>query len=288
MRPADCRIAVTYAKAEHGYSERRACTLLDVNRCTFRRESPADKDAALRVRMREIAETRRRFGAPRLHIMLRREGLVINHKRTERVYREEQLSLRLKKRNKRPSHARVFQVGPFCRDEQWGMDFLSDALMDGRRIRILTIVDLWDRSSPALEVDVSLPGQRVVRTLERLRLQGRLPQCIRMDNGPEFTGKALDAWAHTHNVRLDFIRPGKPMDNGHIESFNGKMRDECLNQHVFLSLADARDSLERWRDDYNQSRPHSALDWMSPEEYYAHHQPYKTGTTNSNLVYLTG
>jgi len=280
---------VTYAKVEHGYSERRACELLDVNRRTIRRKPPADKDAALRARMREIAETRRRFGVPRLHIMLRREGLVINHKRTERVYREEKLSLRLKKRNKRPSHARVPQVGPFCRDAQWGMDFLSDALMDGRRIRILTIVDLWDRSSPALEVDVSLPGQRVVRTLERLRLQGRLPQCIRMDNGPEFTGKALDAWAHTHNVRLDFIRPGKPMDNGHIESFNGKMRDECLNQNVFLSLADARDSLERWRDDYNQSRPHSSLDWMSPEEYYERHQPYNpTGSTNSNLGYLTG
>jgi len=278
-----------YVKAEHGYSERRACELLDMNRRTFRREPSADKDAALRARMREIAETRRRFGAPRLHIMLRREGLVVNHKRTERVYREEGLSLRLKKRNKRPSHARVPQAGPLCRDEQWSMDFLSDALLDGRRIRILTIVDLWDRSSPALEVDVSLPGQRVVRTLERLRLQGRLPQCIRMDNGPEFTGKELDAWAHKHKVRLDFIRPGKPMDNGHIESFNGKMRDECLNQHVFLSLADARDRLARWRDDYNQSRPHSSLDWMSPEEYHECHQPYNpTGTTNLHPAYQMG
>jgi len=165
------------------------------------------------------------------------------------------------------------------------MDFLHDALMDGRRIKILTIVDLWDRNSPALEVDVSLPGRRVVCTLERLRQQGRLPHCLRLDNGPEFTGKELDAWAQAHNVRLDFIRPGKPMDNGHIESFNGKMRDECLTQNVFLSLADARDSLERWRDDYNQSRPHSSLDWMSPEEYYEHHQPYyKTGTTNLNVV----
>ena len=169
------------------------------------------------------------------------------------------------------------------------MDFLHNVLMDGRRIRILTIVDLWDRSSPALEVDVSLPGRRVVRTLELLRLQGRLPQCLRLDNGPEFTGKELDAWARMHNVRLDFIRPGKPMDNGHIESFNGKMRDECLNQNAFLSLADARDSIERWRDDYNRSRPHSSLDWMSPEEYYKRHQSYNTsGSTNLNLVYQTG
>jgi putative transposase len=278
-----------HVKTEHGYSERRACNLLDVNRCTFRREPPVDKDAALRARMREIAETRQRFGAPRLHVMLRREGLVINHKHTERVYREERLSLRLKKRNKRPSHVRVPQVGPLRRDEQWSMDFLSDALMDARRIKILTILDLWDRNSPALEADISFPGQRVVRTLERLRLQGRIPRGIRVDNGPEFTGKELDTWAHQHNVRLDFIRPGKPTDNGHIESFNGKVRDECLNQNVFLSLADARDNLERWRIDYNQSRPHSSLDWMSPEEYYEHHQPYNTaGTTNLNLAYQMG
>ena len=289
MRPAVCRVAARYVKAEHSYSERRVCELLEINRRTFRREPPADKDGALRERMRELAETRRRFGAPRLHIMLRREGLVINHKRTERVYREEKLSLRLQKRNKRPSHLRVPQVGPLYRDEQWGMDFLSDALMDGRRIRVLTIVDLWDRSSPALEVDSSLPGLRVVRTLERLRLQGRMPRSIRVDNGPEFTGKTLDAWAHKHNVRLEFIRPGKPMDNGHIESFNGKVRDECLNQNVFLSLANARDILEGWRNDYNRCRPHSSLDWMSPEEYYEHHQPYNTtGNSNLNLLYQTG
>jgi putative transposase len=239
--------------------------------------------------MREIAETRRRFGAPRLHVLLRREGLVVNHKRTERVYREEKLSLRLKKRGKRPSHLRVSQPVPSCCDEQWAMDFLSDALFNGRRIRILTVMDLWDRSSPALEADLSLPGLRVVRVLERLRLQGRLPQCIRVDNGPEFTGKTLDAWAHAHHVRLDFIRPGKPTDNGHIESFNGKLRDECLNQHVFLSLADARDSLEKWRKDYNRARPHSALDWMTPEEYNERHQPYQqTGATNLNLVYQMG
>lgn len=127
---------------------------------------------------------------------------------------------------------------------------MSDTLMNGRRIRVLTIVDLWDRASPALEVDFSLPGQRVVRVLERLRLQGRKPRLLRVDNGPEFTGKALDAWAHEHGVRLEFIRPGKPTDNGHIESFNGKVRDECLNQSAFVSLADARDSLERWRRDY--------------------------------------
>lgn len=282
-------MAVSYVREAHGYSERRACTLLCMNRRTYRRVQPEDADAALRVRMRELAEIRRRFGAARLHILLRREGLVTNHKRTERVYREECLSLRLKKRNKRPSHLRVIQPGPSRPDELWAMDFMSDALLNGRRIRVLTVVDLWDRTSPALEADISLTGHRVVRVLEMLRLQGRKPQALRVDNGPEFTGKALDAWAHEHGVRLEFTRPGKPMDNGHIESFNGKVRDECLNQNAFVSLADARDSLERWRWDYNRERPHSSLGWMTPEEYRNHHQPYyPIGITNLNLVSLTG
>ena len=289
MRPAIRRGAVRYVRTAHRYSERRACAVLCVNRRTARRAPPDDKDAALRIRLRELAETRRRFGSPRLHVLLRREGLVINHKRTERVYREEKLSLRLKKRNKRPSHLRVVQPEPSSANEQWGMDFMSDTLMNGRRLRVLTIVDLWNRVSPALEVDFSLPGQRVVRVLERLRLQGRKPRLLRVDNGPEFTGKALDAWAHEHGVSLEFIRPGKPSDNGHIESFNGKLRDECLNQTAFVSLADARDSLERWRRDYNRERPHSSLNWMTPEEYGKMHQPYSpTGNTNLSVGYLMG
>ena len=289
MRPAIRCNAVRYVQTAHRYSERRACTLLCVNRRTARRDPPDDKDVALRVRLREQAEIRRRFGSPRLHVLLRREGLVTNHKRTERVYREEKLSLRLKKRNKRPSHLRVVQPGPSSANEHWGMDFMSDTLMNGRRIRVLTIVDLWDRASPALEADFSLPGQRVVRVLERLRLQGRKPRLLRVDNGPEFTGKALDAWAHEHGVLLEFIRPGKPTDNGHIESFNGKVRDECLNQSAFVSLADARDSLERWRRDYNRERPHSALNWMTPEEYGKRYQPYNpAGNTNLSVGYLVG
>lgn len=212
-----------------------------------------------------------------------------NHKRTERIYREKNLSLRLRQRKKRPSHLRLVHPGPSGPDEYWGLDFVSDALMNGRRIRMLTIVDLWDRSSPALEMDVSLPGQRVVRVLEKLRLQGRLPSRLRTDNGPEFTGKALDAWAQEHSVQLEFIRPGKPMDNGHIESFNGRLRDECLNQNTFLSLADARDTIERWRQDYNRQRPHSSLNWMTPEEFRRKNQPCNTtGNTNSQLVYLMG
>jgi len=232
---------------------------------------------------------RRRFGSPRLHELLRRDGLVQNHKRTERIYQEENLSLRTRKRVKRPSHARIVQAGPDGPDEQWAMDFVSDSLMGGRRIRILTIADLWDRSSPVLEVDMSLPGARVVRVLEKLRLQGRLPQRIKVDNGPEFSGKALDAWAFEHGVQIEFTRSGKPTDNGHSESFNGKFRDECLNQNVFLSLHDARRTVEAWRQDYNHRRPHSALGWLTPEEFRAKNITCNPlGTNNLRVVYAVG
>lgn len=239
----------------------------------------------LRRRLRELAQERRRFGARRLHILLRQEGLVVNHKRTERLYREEGLSLRLRQRKKYPSVLRACPLAPRGPNEQWGMDFVSDSLASGRRIRILTILDLWDRSNPALEVDMSLSGQRVVQVLERLRLQGRLPRSLRTDNGPEFTCRALDAWARKHGVGMEHSRPGKPTDNGFVESFNGKLRDECLNENVFESLAEARRILEEWRHDYNSKRPHSALGWRSPEAYRAEHQPfYQTGTTNLSLA----
>lgn len=165
------------------------------------------------------------------------------------------------------------------------MDFVSDSLESGRRIRILTILDLWDRSTPALEVDISLSGQRVVQVLERLRLQGRLPRRLLTDNGPEFTGRALNEWAQKHGIGLEHSRPGKPTDNGFVESFNGRLRDECLNQNIFVSLADARHLIEEWRQDYNCNRPHSALGWQSPETYRAPHQPSNlTAITNLSLV----
>ena len=165
------------------------------------------------------------------------------------------------------------------------MDFVSDSLESGRRIRILTILDLWDRSTPALEVDISLSGQRVVQVLERLRLQGRLPRRLLTDNGPEFTGRALNEWAQKHGIGLEHSRPGKPTDNGFVESFNGRLRDECLNQNIFVSLADARHLIEEWRQDYNCNRPHSALGWQSPETYRATPPPSNlTGITNLSLV----
>lgn len=165
------------------------------------------------------------------------------------------------------------------------MDFASDNLMSERRIRILTILDLWDRSNPVLEADISLSGQRVVQVLERLRREGHLPRSLRTDNGPEFTGRALNEWAQKHGVRLEYSRPGKPTDKGFVESFNGRLRDECLNQNIFVTLAETRRILEEWREDYNGNRPHGALGWQSPEAYRASHQPsIPTGNTNLSLV----
>lgn len=280
-----CKEAVQYVQTAYDASQRRACVTLGVNRSTIRRPVPPDRDADLRQRLRELAQERRRFGAQRLHILLRREGLVVNHKRTERLYREEGLSLRPRQRKKYPRVLRACPLAPHGPDEQWGMDFVSDSLLSGRRIRILTILDLWDRSNPALEVDLSLSGQRVVRVLERLRLQGRLPRSLRTDNGPEFTCRALDAWARKHGVGMEHSRPGKPTDNGFVESFNGKLRDECLNENVFESLSEARRILEEWRQDYNSKRPHSALGWQSPEAYRAAHQPFhQAGNTYLSLV----
>lgn len=253
------REAIRQVIEGHGLSERRACGLIGMSRTGFRLADGPDRNAWLRTRLRELAEQRRRFGAPRLYLLLRREGLVVNHKRVERIYREEGLSLRLKRRRKRVSHLRVLRETPSGPNQVWSMDFVSDSLLDGRRFRTLTIVDEWSRESPAMEVDTSLTGQRVVRVLERLAATRPLPASIRMDNGPEFISKALDAWAYAKGVRLQFIQPGKPTQNAYIESFNGRLREECLNEAVFTSLADARDKIEYWRQDYNTLRPHSAL-----------------------------
>lgn len=262
---------------------------MELNRPTFRRPPVPDGDAELRERLRELAGARRRFGSPRMTIMLNREGWAINHKWVERVYREEGLSLRMKRRRKRCSHPRVVMPSPTGPDQRWSLDFVSDTLLNGRRLRLLTLVDAWDRSCLGIEVDHSLTGERVVGVLTRLMGEGRLPAVLQMDNGPEFTSQALDQWAYDHGVKLHFIRPGKPTDNAHIESFNGRLRDECLNQHVFLNLEEARRIIEDWRQDYNRERPHTALGGLSPEMY---RQQFES-TTNSqspnlNLGYLKG
>jgi putative transposase len=261
---------VRFLQERFALSQRRACGLIGIHRSTVRYEPTVRADDALRQRLIELARERSRFGYRRLHVLLRRQGLVVNHKRVHRLYRLAGLGLRRQKRKRMPSVARGALGLPSRPNQCWALDFVSDTLAWGRRIRCLTVVDCFTREAPAIEVDTSLPGARVVRVLEALAEQRGLPSTLRMDNGPELTSRALDQWAYEHGVELQFIEPGKPVQNALIESFNGRFRDECLNQHWFLSLAQARGIVEGWRLDYNRARPHSSLGYRTPEEYAQH------------------
>jgi putative transposase len=210
---------------------------------------------------------RRRFGYRRLHAMLRREGYEVNHKRVYRIYVEEQLWVRRRKRKRHLAMPRSPMLVPTKVNEVWSMDFVSDALAAGRRFRTLDIVDDFTREAPAIEVDTSLSGVRVTRVLDRLKLERGLPRQIRSDNGPEFISRAVEQWAYANGVEWHFIEPGKPIENAYVESFNGKFRDECLNENWFTTLADARQKIEQWRQDYNQVRPHSSLAYRTPNEF---------------------
>jgi putative transposase len=239
-------------------------------RSTLYYEPHPRDDRAERKRILEIAETRVRYGLWRIHTLMRREGWRINHKKTHRIYVEEGLNLRRKRPRRRvaAAHRQERPIVPRI-DACWSMDFVADELFNGRRIRALAVVDIWSRECLAITVDHRLRGSDVVATMELLRLCGRQPTRIQLDNGSEFISKALDKWAYDKGVTLDFSRPGKPTDNAFIESFNGSFRDECLNVHWFLSLADAQEKIERWRVDYNRCRPHSALGDRTPEEFKA-------------------
>ncbi len=241
--------------------------LVSMSASVYRYRPKADGDDVLRHRLRELAGQRKRFGSPRLHIMLKRENLVVNHKRTERIYREEGLALRRKRRRKGAAGIRLVMPLAIRPNEHWSIDFLSDSIVTGRRFRALTIVDQYSRECPAIEVDTSLGGARVVSVLERLAETRGLPEVITMDNGPEFAGRALDEWAYRRGVKLNFIRPGKPIENAFAESFNSRLRDECLNTNWFMNLKHAREVIEDWRKDYNEVRPHSSLKGSTPKEY---------------------
>ena len=217
--------------------------------------------------MRELAAERPRFGYRRLHILLRREGWPVNHKRIERMYREEGLAVRRKKRKRVAQGQRRPHPTPSRVDERWSMDFMADSLATGRAIRMLNVVDDYSRECLAIEVDTALSGARVSRVLDRLVTRRGRPLRIVVDNGPEFTSRALDQWAYEAGVSLSFIRPGKPIENCFAESFNGKLRDECLNESWFTSLTDARGKVEAWRIDYYCVRPHSSLGRLTPEEF---------------------
>ena len=237
-------------------------------RATYRYKPGAKDDGGIRERLRVFAAQRPRFGVPRLTVLLRQELGTVNHKRVERMYREEGLQLPRKKGKKRGTNNRANALFvPSRPNERWSMDFMSDSLCDGRRFRILTVVDDFTRECVATEVDTGITGERVIRTLRRLEETRGLPGMLVTDNGPEFTSKAMLAWSQPAGVRLHFIDPGRPVQNAFIESFNGKLRDECLNQHWFVSLEEARRIIKSWRMDYNTTRPHSSLGYMTPEAF---------------------
>ena len=237
-------------------------------RSTYYYQARRPAQRALRERIRDIAETRVRYGYRRIHVLLRREGWPVNRKRVYRRYREEGLQLRNKTPKRKVSAKLRDDRSPASApNEVWAMDFMSDQLFNGRRIRILTIVDAFTRISPAIDVRYSYRGSDVVDTLERVTEELGTPKSIRVDQGPEFVSKALDLWAWLNGVTLDFSRPGKPTDNAIIESFNGSFRAECLNACWFLSLEDAQSKCDAWRSDYNEQRPHSSIGQKTPVEF---------------------
>lgn len=244
----------------------------------------AKNDELLRMRIVEIAKTRIRYGFWRIFILLRREGFTDNHKRAYRIYKEEGLNLRTKRprRNRAGAH-RLERIENNSINKVWSMDFVQDALFNGSRFRILSIVDNYSKKCHSLAVGKSMKGGDVVDQLERLKLlDGLIPERIQCDNGSEFISKEVDRWAFENGVTLDFSRPGKPTDNPYVESFNGKFRDECLSVNWFLSLEDAKEKINTWKDDYNFFRTHSSLDDLTPEEFIILHSN-TLGNSISNM-----
>ena len=274
VTPAARRDAVRHLQAHFAVSERHACRLVGVSRSTVRYQScPQQDDTELRSRLCRLARERPRFGSRRLHALLRREGYRVNRNWVHRLYREEELTLKRRRRKRvaRPrGSAPTSAVQP---NVTWYLDFVHDRVASGRAFRTLGVIDRCTREALAIGVDTSLPGARIVRLLERLGQERGQPTEIVLDNGPELTGQVLDQWASQHGVRLHFIEEGKPTQNAVMESFNGRFRDECLNSHWFTSLADARQIIEAWRMDYTSERPHSSLGYATPNE--AHRR--KTG-----------
>ena len=282
VTPAEKRNAVSHLVAAHGMSERRACKATGFCRMTIRYETTRPDDRVLRERLTELTRERRRFGYRRLHVLLRREGLVVNHKKLFRLYREEKLGVRRRGGRKRALGTRAPMLVPLRPNDRWSLDFVSDQLTDGSRFRILTIVDDCTRENIALIADTSLSGLRVATELDRLVATRGKPRMIVSDNGTEFTSNAILSWADRSRVEWHYIAPGKPTQNAFIESFNGRLRDELLNETLFTTLAQVRALLGRWRADYNESRPHSRLGWQTPAEFARTFPRRETALRNPN------
>ncbi len=267
MTAAGRRRVVTWTREAAGLSERRACRFFGVSRSTVQYRSVRPPDRQLRARLKELAEERRRWGYRMLHVLLEREGHELNHKRLYRLYREEGLQVRRRRRRKRAARPRRAIETPSASNKRWSMDFVHDQLASGRRLRCFTVIDDFTRESVVIEVEHSITGERVAEVLDRVGRERDLPRSIVCDNGPEFTSRALDQWAYERGIELSFIRPGKPVENAFIESFNGTLREECLNEHWFMSLREAKREIEAWRVDYNEVRPHSSLVNLTPAEF---------------------
>lgn len=282
MKPTRRREVAIWIHERFQVSTVRACRLARLQRASWYYRSRARDQAALRMRIRDIAQARPRFGYQRIHVMLRREGWRVNRKRIHRLYRLEGLQVRMRvRRRKRMSLHRGLVPQAADRNQHWSMDFVHDQLLDGRRFRVLTVIDQWSRESVLLEAGFALTGQSVAAALERVAASRPLPKAITVDHGTEFTSRALDEWAWRRGVELAFITPGRPMENGLCESFNGRLRDECLNANEFVSLDDAKARIEAWRRDYNEHRPHSALGHLTPSEYANRGQARAAEATDS-------
>lgn len=269
--------------AEHEVSLRRACEAVGMSRSGWYK-SPRDRlerDGAVITALTAVTDEHRSWGFWKIYDRLRLDGHGWNRKRVYRLYCEEGLSVRTKHRRKQASRCRVTPVLPSAPNQRWSMDFVADTLDDGRRFRALTVVDLFTRECLIIEADFSLPGRQVTAVLDRLSTTRSLPKIITVDNGSEFISKEMDSWAYRRSVQLDFIRPGRPVENAHIESFNGRLRDECLNAGLFLTLEDARQKLAEWKSDYNKTRPHSSLGGLSPQEFAAQWSSTNTQTVES-------
>jgi len=268
VSPSQRRAVIADARITHGVSERRACTGIGFSRSSQRYRS-VRTDAYLRTRLKELAGERRRFGYRRLHILLRREGFAVNLKKVYRLYREEGLAVKKRKGRKRAIGTRTPLPRPDSVGQVWSLDFVSDALSDGRRFRLLGVMDQCSRECLSLVADTSLPGVRVARELEALVQKHGRPKIIVSDNGTELTSKAVLQWAAERRIEWHYITPGRPSENGFTESLNGKIRDECLNEHWFDSLREVKEIIESWRQDYNNVRPHSSLNYETPAAYAA-------------------
>lgn len=269
MTPAARREAVAILVEVHGMSERRACSVIGAERTSARYRSRRPDDAELRERLKALAGERRRFGYRRLHVLLRREGHVVNRKKTQRLYREEGLSVRKRRGRKKATGTRAPLLTVAAPNARWSVDFVHDQFVHGRRFRIFNVIDDVTKECLAAVVDTSISGRRVARELTALVARRGSPGLIVSDHGTEFTSNAMLAWSEETGVPWHFIAPGKPMQNGICEAFNSKMRDEILNETLFFGLDHARSVVARWVADYNSARPHSALGYQTPVAYAA-------------------